>query len=331
MNNVTLYINDTANNINSTSVSFTIDISPPGINITYPTNYFNSSNTGLNINYTILDALLGTDSCWYSNDTYSTNTTIADCLNITTVTWAEGYHNLTIWANDSINNINSSSVNFTIDTTPPYFTAIANQSIYNNVSLNYDIDADDATTNVNCFTVNDTTNFAITCDGVLTNITGLSIQIYYINITINDSANNLNSTIIWINVSSSVLPDTTPPTFDNLRNFTHTVNTTFSNSITATDETAIGTYWLNDTNYFTINSANGLITNSTNLSRIEIHYLNITVNDTSGNKVSGVFYINITSAAPTANVTAIATPSCRYKKYTYYNLKLPWFKQTGCV
>jgi len=91
--------------------------------------------------------------------------------------------------------------------------------------------------------------------------------------------------------------DTTPPTFDNLRNFSHTVDTAFSSAITATDETAIGTYWLNQTNYFTINSANGLITNSTNLSRIEIHYLTITVNDTSGNQVSGIFYINITEVS----------------------------------
>ena len=38
------------------------------------------------------------------------NTTLAGCANITTVTWSEGGHNVTIWVNDSAGNLNNNLV-----------------------------------------------------------------------------------------------------------------------------------------------------------------------------------------------------------------------------
>jgi len=109
------YCNDSANNINNTeSVTFFIDSIFPLISIATPANNTFTTNTGLNVNYTASDTNL--DSCWYSNDSMSLNTTQAGCINITTITWSEGQHNVTIWVNDSANNVNSSSVTFTIDT-----------------------------------------------------------------------------------------------------------------------------------------------------------------------------------------------------------------------
>jgi len=99
-------------------------------------------------------------------------------------------------------------------------------------------------------------------------------------------------TINWI------IPDDNPPSFDNLRNFTHIVNTSFSNSITASDDISIDIYRLNDTSIFSINETTGLITNNTNLSTLELYWLNISVNDSSGNIASGIFYINVTEEGP---------------------------------
>ena len=102
--------------------------------------------------------------------------------------------------------------------------------------------------------------------------------------------------------------DATPPTWTNLRNFTHNANTSFSQSITATDISGISSYWLNDTTYFSINSGTGLITNITNLSRQELHWLNISVNDTLNNIATGIFYINITPyAVPTSKCNSTFT------------------------
>ena len=120
----------------------------------------------------------------------------------------------------------------------------------------------------------------------------------YHNITIihpNTQNFTISSETWFVNVTE-VPTDTTPPVFDNLRNFTHTVNTSFSQSITATDETSSVSYKLNQTNQFNINVNTGLIINVTQLNTLTIYYLNLTANDTSGNQVSGIFFINVTSA-----------------------------------
>ena len=88
-----------------------------------------------------------------------------------------------------------------IDTTPPYFTdnTPQNQTITYNTVLGYDINATDVI-EFDCFAVNDT-RFKINCSGYLENNTVLGVALYNLNITINDSTNNLNSTLIWVNVT----------------------------------------------------------------------------------------------------------------------------------
>jgi len=138
-NNRTIYCNDSVNNVNSSIVYFAIDTIFPDINITFPTNNTNSSDNLTDINFTRSDTNL--ESCWYSNDTYTTNITLASCTNVTTVNWSDGQHNVTIWTNDSSNNINSSFVRFTIDTTPPSLSIIhpTDLTTYStaNISLNF--------------------------------------------------------------------------------------------------------------------------------------------------------------------------------------------------
>jgi uncharacterized membrane protein YgcG len=110
--NVTIYANDSYNNQNKSTVSFSIDSIAPDINITSPINKTESTDTGLDILYTRSDINL--ESCWYSNDSYSVNTTLASCGNLTTITWVVGLHNVTIYVNDSHGNQNRSSVTFNI-------------------------------------------------------------------------------------------------------------------------------------------------------------------------------------------------------------------------
>jgi len=141
--NVTIWSNDTSNRENSTSLTFTIDTINPELEITSPPNNTITSNTGLEINYTASD--LNLVNCWYTNDTYDGNITLANCANITSVTWIEGQHNVTIWANDSAGNENSSSVQFTIDTIAPTWEnnktnmtnlTLSGESVYFNITVN---------------------------------------------------------------------------------------------------------------------------------------------------------------------------------------------------
>ncbi|MEK6860963.1 MAG: DUF4215 domain-containing protein, partial [Nanoarchaeota archaeon] len=96
-------------------VIYVNDTKPPEINITSPINNTNSTDNGLDIEYNVIDD--NVDSCWYSNDTYSINKSLGSdgaCVNITNITWSLGLHNLTVYANDTLGNENSSSVSFNI-------------------------------------------------------------------------------------------------------------------------------------------------------------------------------------------------------------------------
>jgi len=133
------------------------------------------------------------------------------------------------------------------------------------------------------------TNHTINCNE---NITTVNWDGGMNNITVysNDGFDN----IAYDQVSFTVNIDTTFPTLNNLRNFTQTNTIGFSESITASDDISIDTYSLNDTSVFSIDN-NGLIINTTSLSEVKFYPLQIIVNDTSGNNVTGDFWINITS------------------------------------
>ena len=103
----------------------------------------------------------------------------------------------------------------TIDTTPPYFTDFKNKTMYDDETLSYHIGASDAMTLVSCFTVNATYNFSITCAGVLTSVASMQLGYHYINITVNDTLNNLLSGVMWVNVLNASLIPTEPWTFYN--------------------------------------------------------------------------------------------------------------------
>ncbi|MBU1854065.1 MAG: LamG domain-containing protein, partial [Candidatus Omnitrophica bacterium] len=100
------------------------------------------------------------------------------------------------------------SINQTVaipDTTAPTFTNISNQTIGYGSAFTQDINATDDTA-VDCFSVNDTTNFKINCSGYLENNTALGIAVYWLNITVNDTSGNENYALMWVNVSDIAPP-----------------------------------------------------------------------------------------------------------------------------
>ncbi len=201
--NVTVWANDTLGNENSSSINFTIDVTNPVITVLNPANNTNTTDTGLDINYTVSDSGVGLDSCWYSNDTYSINTSITCGTNITTLTWSEGNHNVTVWANDTAGNEGKNITFFTIDTTPPSFDNPRNFTFNVNNSFSQNFSATDSVVEIGSYSLNDTSIFNISQTGLITNVTNLStIAIYWLNISVNDTLGNLNSTVFFINITS---------------------------------------------------------------------------------------------------------------------------------
>ncbi|MBT7930138.1 PQQ-binding-like beta-propeller repeat protein, partial [Candidatus Peregrinibacteria bacterium] len=119
----------------------------------------------------------------------------------------------------------------TADTTNPTFTGISNVTEYLNATLNLTINATDNVA-VDSFSVNNTDNFSINSSGYLTNVTNV-FGVYWLNITVNDTAGNENSTIIWINYTTANAAPTTT-TIPNV-SFTSGGSTTINLSAYFTD------------------------------------------------------------------------------------------------
>ncbi len=214
--NVTIWTNDSVNQVNKTSTSFNIDSNTPLISITSPNNNTFSNNANLNINYTIVETNI--DSCWYSNDSMSKNTTLTNCANITDITWSEGQHNVTIWTNDSSNRINRTSVTFSIDTIFPQITITSptnNSNLTNyNTKINYTI----VETNIDsCWYSND----SMSKNTTLTNCANITTIIWNIgqhNVTIwtNDSVNQVNKSSITFTILEDKDQDGTEDINDSL-------------------------------------------------------------------------------------------------------------------
>jgi hypothetical protein len=97
-------IDDASNTNTSETRSFTIDTIYPVVTIQAPINS-NYRNTTLDLNFTVSEANI--DKCWYINVT-GQNLPLASCNNAT-FTALQGNNNITVYANDSANNINFSN------------------------------------------------------------------------------------------------------------------------------------------------------------------------------------------------------------------------------
>ena len=114
------FFNATATNSsrisNSTATrNVTIDTTPPVITVTSPT-----VQTYTNHNVTI--SFSGSDSSGISTQWYYNGSSNVTYTTATSLLLADGHYNFTFYANDSLGNLNSASISFSVDTTPPQVT-----------------------------------------------------------------------------------------------------------------------------------------------------------------------------------------------------------------
>jgi lysophospholipase L1-like esterase len=121
-NTIYAYANDSAGNVNSTSVIFNVDTTAPIVNIVRPTDGGTFGyNESIELNFSVSDA--HSTNCWYNLDN-SANKTIANCIN-TTFNTTNGAHVLRLYANDSLGNVGSDEVNFSVDIGSPTISLIS--------------------------------------------------------------------------------------------------------------------------------------------------------------------------------------------------------------
>lgn len=322
--NITFIANDSLNNINSTEKTFFIanDVTAPIIKIIHPQNT-TYTTTSLQINFTISDANL--NSCWYTDNNGQTNTTLANCQNIS-YTAQQGSTAIKIYANDTSNNINSSSVTFFTDSIAPLITFAAPTELNNsllsrrNVIINVtSIDVNLA--NITIFLLNSTLsiiNQTTTANNNFINITNLADGTYHFNATAADNLNNKNST-----ETRTITIDSTPP----LISFAYPTNT--NNSILSQNSIFINTT-ITDANFanitFSLHNTTSLINQTIFTSQIssinftslpdEIYFYNVTIKDTLNNQnTTETRTITLDTIPPSIN---IISP----QNITYFNTSI---------
>ena len=152
---------------------------------------------------------------------------------------------------------------------------------------------------IHSFWLNDTDRFDISLQGFLSNNTWLEIDTYGLQVWANDSYGNEITRLFQV-----IVLDRTPPIWTSpLEDVILGPGDLFSYDLNCTDLSSLDTWWLNDTLYFTVNSF-GVVTNTTPL--IDGFYaIRISVNDTSGNLLSGIFTVTVDTTAPTWTQTPV--------------------------
>ncbi|MFA5106439.1 MAG: Ig-like domain-containing protein [Candidatus Micrarchaeia archaeon] len=180
--NVTVYSNDSAGNVGYDVSGFAVDTTGPVVNVTSPVSGNNYTNNGLTLTFSVNESQTSLASCRYSIDA-GNNTTISSCANginnVSLPVIADGWHNLTVFATDSIGNNGSStatmfSINTTVvvDNTTTNVTASSNSSqiVLSNTSANVTITVPSNVTNV---TLN-LTSMTVNSSATITNAVNVS-------------------------------------------------------------------------------------------------------------------------------------------------------------
>jgi PGF-pre-PGF domain-containing protein/uncharacterized delta-60 repeat protein len=290
---ITVYANDSAGNTGTKVVYFTVDSTPPGITINSPQN-----GTVVNDDTPLLNATFGevVDTAWYSIDDGANQSYATATSNLTLTLLSpllEGNHNITVYANDSLGNVEESIVYFNIDLTPPSILINSPQNrTYNTSSITLDIEASDSNLESTWYNINGTN---------ITYIEPLSFNLangtHTITAYANDSAGNLNSTNVTFNIdiidSSNSIINQELNTTNNQTNFTVGDITVIIETMQELNETIdITTYIDNPPNTDEASSSHGLASNEQGVGRY-IHFEpSENINDTSGNLSWVYFKVN---------------------------------------
>ena len=291
---ITFYANNTAGNIASKSVEVIKDTIAPMWN---PEPKDQTIEFGTDFSYNI-------DAEDLSTITYSINDTLNFQIDSTTgqltnnTVLSVGVYWLQIYVNDMWGNVNSIIIMIKVqpEKAPTWNPEPTDQTIEFRNTFSYNVNASDLS-GIGQYWINDTLNFQIgSTTGLITNKTVLFVGEYWLQIYVNDTLGNENSTILAIMVQDTRAPTWNPKPTDQTIEF----GTDFSYNIDAEDLSTI-TYSINNTLNFQIDSATGQLTNKTVLFVGE-YWLQIYVHDTLGNENSTILAIMVQdTTAPTWN------------------------------
>jgi hypothetical protein len=254
MNNLVVYANDSAGNTNSSTINWRKDSIAPSLSISSPLP-ITYGRLNVSLNYSVSDSGVGLSSCWYRNDTDPNNITILCGTNVTIFN-TEATHTIYLWANDTLNNINSTSVTYSFNLqAPSVVLSTPLDNLWSNSTLTeFNFTATDPDGISTCQLWGNWTNWHLNqtlnniTSGILTNFTKINIlQGKYIwNVWCNDTLGNglfsLNNYTLNI--------DTTNPNITLVNPVNNLItNTTQNFTANISDNYLVKNYTLNIYNY----------------------------------------------------------------------------------
>ena len=203
LNNVIVYANDTAGNIGSAQVYFTVDTAPPQLNFVTPTldNQSYTNNNWIYINVSSNEQL---DTCLLDmNGVNYTMTVVGTYCYINKTGLSDGTYYFRVYGNDTAGNMNvTEDRQITVDTISPTVTIYSPQNItYTTTTINLDVSADESV-DTWWYSLNGGSNVIFTPNTTITASQGLNNIIVYAN----DSAGNIGSAQVYFTVDSIVPP-----------------------------------------------------------------------------------------------------------------------------
>ena len=171
-----------------------------------------------------------------------------DSINLVNITVPVGWKNCTtpiltdgLWYwrvavndTDGVLSLFSSPWSMTIDTTGPTWDQTpTNKVVEPRTPFRYDLNAS-ASTGINKWWINDTVHFAIDGSGVITNTTTLAVGVYGIQVSVNDTYNNVLSGEFSVTVLKQQTTTTTTTTTTTSTTTTTTTSTTTTITTTPT-------------------------------------------------------------------------------------------------
>ncbi len=308
------YATDTAGNQNTTGQrSVTVDTTAPVVNITYPLNNSNFTKSSVVINYTLIET--NAQTCWWTNNSGVSNNTITCGANITS-TFTVGQQNVSVYANDSVNNVGSSSVRFA------YLPTAPNVTIYKPENTTY------GSTGLPVFNVSlNTTNGSLvqySLDGGVTNVTMSATDNRNYNASNNSIAGGSYVFRVYANDTAENRNDSTQVTFS--------IDTTLPTINYSTGTESDGTNLTRANIVINVTASDG------NLSNITIYVFNssgVKLNETT--KTTSENWVNITSLGDgnyTFNATAtdgVNNRNSTASRVVWIDTTMPQISYTGAT
>ncbi len=199
----TIYANDSGGNEKSSSSIFFVDTLAPIISIMSPSNNSLLTNNTIFVNYTAIDNGIGLQTCWWTNSSGVRNTTVPCGTNFSFV-GEDGNNFVSVYANDSLGNINYAVHTLRVNTQAPTVNILypiggAVVGNITNIDLNYSVS--DLNLDACWFTVTDgfLNLTLVNCANSSFNVS--SSGIYDLKVYANDSLGNLGLDEVTFSVS----------------------------------------------------------------------------------------------------------------------------------